>query len=50
MTVNLGELFAFIVLAAVIGTIGVALGILFLAPSLSRLAERNDEEPRVGDD
>ena len=50
MTLDLGELFAFVALAAVVGTIGGALGILFLAPRLSRLAERNDEEPRVGDD
>ncbi len=50
MTLDIGELFAFAVLAAVIGTIGVAFGILFLAPRLSRLAERRDEEPRVGDD
>lgn len=50
MTLALGELVTFVVLAAVVGTIGVALGILFLAPRLSRLTERNDEEPRVGDD
>ncbi len=50
MTLNIGEILAFLVLTGVIGTIGVAFGILFLAPRLSRLAERNDEEPGAGDD
>lgn len=45
MTVSLGELAGFLLLAAVIGTIGVATGIFFLAPRLSRLADRSDEEP-----
>ena len=50
MTIHVGELAFFLVLTAVVGTIGVALGIFFLAPRLSRHAERNDEEPGAGND
>ncbi|HSO30359.1 MAG TPA: hypothetical protein VLS28_10680 [Candidatus Sulfomarinibacteraceae bacterium] len=48
MTLGLGELAAFLLLTAAIGTAGVAFGILVLAPRLSRHAERNDEEPGAG--
>jgi hypothetical protein len=50
VTVDVGELVAFLILTVVVGTIGVALGIFFLAPRLSRHAERNDEEPGAGHD
>jgi hypothetical protein len=50
VTFDVGELAAFLVLTAVIGSIGVAFGIFFLAPRLSRHAERNDEEPGAGPD
>jgi NADH:ubiquinone oxidoreductase subunit K len=46
----IGEVVALIVIAVVAGVIGIGLGIFFLAPRLSRLAERMDEEPRDGDD
>jgi hypothetical protein len=50
VTIDVGELAVFLVLTAAVGTIGVALGIFFLAPRLSRHAERNDEEPGAGND
>ena len=46
----IGEIVAILVIAAVAGGIGIALGIFFLAPRISRLGERKDEEPRDGDD
>jgi hypothetical protein len=46
----IGEVVAVIVIAAIAGAIGIGFGIFFLAPRLSRLAERTDEEPRDGDD
>ena len=46
----LGDLIAIVVIAAVAGGIGIGFGIFFVAPRLSRLAERRDEEPRDGDD
>ncbi len=46
----IGELIAFVVIAAIAGAIGIGFGIFFLAPRLSRLAEGKDEEPRDGDD
>jgi hypothetical protein len=46
----IGELVGFLLIAGVAGAIGIVVGILFLAPRLSRLAERKDEEPRDGDD
>lgn len=50
MTIDIGELGIFVLLVVAVGTIGVALGIFFLAPRLSRYAERNDEEPGAGHD
>ncbi len=46
----IGEVVALVVIAVVAGVIGIGFGIFFLAPRLSRLAERMDEEPRDGDD
>jgi hypothetical protein len=46
----MGDLLAFVTLAAVVGTAGVVFGIFFLAPRPSRHAERNDEEPGAGSD
>ena len=45
----IGEVVALVVIAVVAGVIGIGFGIFFLAPRLSRLAERMDEEPRDGD-
>ncbi len=50
MTVGLGEILAFLGFSAVVGTVGVALGIFFLAPRISRLLDQSDEEPDAGDD
>jgi hypothetical protein len=50
VTIDVGELLAFLVLTAAVGTIGVTLGIFFLAPRLSRHAERDDEEHGAGHD
>ena len=44
----MGDLFVLLAIAAVIGTAGVAFGILVLAPRLSRHAERSDEDPGDG--
>lgn len=46
----IGEVAALVVIAIIAGVIGIGFGIFFLAPRLSRLAERMDEEPRDGDD
>jgi hypothetical protein len=46
----IGEIVALVVIAIVAGVIGIGFGIFYLAPRLSRLAERMDEEPRDGDD
>lgn len=46
----LGDLAAFLALATVAGIAGLAFGILILAPRLSRLADRSDEEPGARDD
>jgi hypothetical protein len=46
----MGELLLFLLLAAVVGTAGVAFGILILAPRLTRHAERSDEDPGAGPD
>ena len=37
-------------IAALAGGIGIAFGIFFLAPRISRLIDRNDEEPGARDD
>ncbi|MBF8289254.1 MAG: hypothetical protein HW391_222 [Chloroflexi bacterium] len=55
MTIGIGEIFALLMLSAIIGTIGVALGIFFLAPRISRRLDRQDvngegEETGDGDD
>jgi hypothetical protein len=39
-----------LLIAAAAGTVGVAFGIFFLAPRISRLLDRQDEEPGAGDD
>ena len=46
----IGEIVAIVVIAAIAGALGIGFGIFFLAPRLSRLAERTDEESRDGDD
>lgn len=43
MTLGLPELLVFLGAAAVVGTIGVGLGIVVLAPRLTRLADRDDD-------
>lgn len=44
MTFGLAELALFLALTCVVGAVGVGFGIFFLAPRLSRLADRNDED------
>jgi hypothetical protein len=46
----MGDLVAVLAIAAVAGLAGLGLGIFFLAPRLSRLANRTDEEPGAGND
>ena len=46
----MGDLVVVVVIAAIAGTVGVALGIFFLAPRITRLLDRQDEEPGAGDD
>jgi len=46
----MGDLVIFLGIVAVAGTIGIAFGIFFLAPRISRLIDRNDEESGAGDD
>ena len=50
MTGDLLELVVFLAVAAAVVTAGVAFCIFFVAPRISRLADRNDEEPGDGDD
>lgn len=50
MTFGLGEIAAFLAITAFVGLIGLGLGILFLAPRLSRLTNRADEDDGDGDD
>lgn len=50
MTVGLAELALFILLTFIVGAVGVGFGIFFLAPRLSRLSDRNDEDPGAGND
>ena len=45
MSAGLGELAAFLVLTAVVGLAGLVLGIVVLAPRLTRHADRDDEDP-----
>jgi hypothetical protein len=44
------DLVVFLGLVAVAATLGIGLGIFFLAPRISRLIDRNDEEPGAQDD
>jgi hypothetical protein len=46
----MGEVIAFLAIAAVAGLLGLGLGIFFLAPRLSRLTNRADEESDAGRD
>jgi len=46
----IGDIVVILVIAAIAGGVGIGFGIFFLAPRLSRLAERKEEEPRDGDD
>ncbi|MEO8463487.1 MAG: hypothetical protein ABI555_09750 [Chloroflexota bacterium] len=50
MSLALSDLGLFLALVAVIGSIGAGLGIFFVAPRLTRLTDRSDEEPGGGDD
>ncbi len=50
MTVSVADLIVFLALALVAGLVGVGLGIFFLAPRLSRLADRPEEDARARDD
>lgn len=50
MTFDLAELVLFVALALVAGALGVGFGIFFLAPRLSRLADRDDEDDGAGND
>lgn len=50
MALGIGELFVFLALTAIVGSAGLGLGIFFLAPRITRLADRSDEESRGGDD
>ncbi len=50
MTWVLEQVVILVTLAAVIGTAAFGLGIFFLAPRLSRLIDRNDEDAGAGDD
>lgn len=44
------DVLVFVGLAVLVGLVGVGLGIFFLAPRLSRLADRADEDPGARDD
>ena len=50
MTSWLVELALFILLTFIVGAVGVGFGIFFVAPRLSRWADRNDEDPGAGND
>lgn len=50
MTPEVAEVVLVLVIAAVVGTVGVVLGIFFLAPRVSRHLDRSDEEPGAGND
>lgn len=41
---GIGEVLGFVALVVVVGAVGIALGMLVLAPRLTRLSDR-DEEP-----
>jgi hypothetical protein len=44
------DLVIFLAIVAVAATAGIALGIFFLAPRISRALDRSDEDPGAGDD
>ncbi|MBI3746351.1 MAG: hypothetical protein HY264_07500 [Chloroflexi bacterium] len=46
----IGELLAILAIGVIAGGIGIAFGIFFLAPRLSRLTERKDEASHDGPD
>ncbi len=46
----IGDLVVVVVVAALVGLAGVGFGIFFVAPRLSRLADRSDEDAGAGDD
>ena len=48
--IDVTDLVVFLVIVAVAATLGIGLGIFFLAPRISRLIDRNDEEPGARDD
>jgi hypothetical protein len=48
--VEIGQLLALLAIATLVAIIGFALGIFFLAPRLSRLADRLAEDDRDRDD
>jgi hypothetical protein len=48
--IEVGDLVVFLVIVAVAGTVGIAFGIFFMAPRISRLIDRSDEEPGARDD
>ncbi|MCI0585058.1 MAG: hypothetical protein L0227_19560 [Chloroflexi bacterium] len=44
------DVLVFLAIAAAAGIGGIVIGMLFLAPRISRALDRNDEEPGAGDD
>jgi hypothetical protein len=46
----IGDLALVVIIAALAGAAGIALGIVVLAPRLTRLLDRSDEEPGERDD
>lgn len=46
----MGDLLVILVLGFVAGLLGVGLGIFYLAPRISRLADRAEEDPGARDD
>ena len=48
--IEVTDLVVFLVIVAVAGTVGIAFGIFFLAPRISRLIDHSDEEPGARDD
>jgi len=51
VTIGAGEVLAFLALAVILGAVGVAVGMLVLAPRLTRLVDRTEESgDRTHDD
>jgi hypothetical protein len=50
VTPSVGDLLVFVALTFVVGAAGVALGMLVLAPRLTRLADRDEEPGDPADD